>query len=176
MFESLVTVVVLLAGFAFIAIYFKQQMKTMKDTFKALSFDTLKSSNESFLQLAKSSLEKYQGEAVTELENRQAAIDRLVKPLNESLAKVDQKIAELEKERLTAYASLTVQMKSVAKPRQNFNPKPPTWSQHYEVRRLGDVGEKFNLNGLWNSRAWCNSAISFSRKAPPPRTDIFVLT
>jgi DNA recombination protein RmuC len=84
------------------------------DAFKALSADALKSSNESFLQLAAEALKTYQESAKGDLEKRQQAIQELVKPIGESLAKVDGKIAELEKQRTGAYASLTEQVKSLA--------------------------------------------------------------
>ncbi len=86
----------------------------LADAFKALSSDALKSNNQSFLDLAKETLEKFQQGARNDLIARQKAIDDLVKPLQESLQKVDGKIADLEKERGSAYASLTEQVKSLA--------------------------------------------------------------
>jgi len=60
----------------------------LKDTFKVLSSDALKSNNEQFMGLASNELEK-----------RQTAIDHIVKPLRESLEKLDGKIHEIEKDR-----------------------------------------------------------------------------
>ncbi len=86
----------------------------LSDAFKALSTDALRSSNQSFLELAKESLERYQESAKTDLATRQKAIDDLVKPLKESLDKVDNKIMEIELNRTTSYVSLTEQIKSLA--------------------------------------------------------------
>ena len=86
----------------------------LSDAFKALSADALKSNNQSFLELAKTALESFQKGAQTDLESRQKAIDELVKPLKESLEKVDGKIALIEKERTMAYSTLTEQVKSLA--------------------------------------------------------------
>jgi DNA recombination protein RmuC len=86
----------------------------LSDAFKALSADVLKSSNQSFLELARETLEKYQESAKGDLLIRQKAIDELVKPLKESLEKVDGKIREIEHTRTTAYVSLTEQIKSLA--------------------------------------------------------------
>lgn len=88
--------------------------KKLEDTFKALSADALKSNNQSFLELAQASLEKYQESAKGDLEKRQQAINELVKPLQESLVKVDTKIQEIERNRTIAYTSLTEQVKYLA--------------------------------------------------------------
>ncbi|HZP60868.1 MAG TPA: DNA recombination protein RmuC [Opitutaceae bacterium] len=83
------------------------------DTFKALSSEALKSSNESFLALAQTTLEKFQEGAKGDLERRQEAINSLVKPLRDSLEKVDTKISEIEKARASAYGQLGQQLESL---------------------------------------------------------------
>ncbi len=89
------------------------------DTFKALSADALRHNNSSFLELAKSTLEKTQEGARGDLEKRQGAIDALVGPMRESLEKVDVKIRELEKARSGAYEALSTQVRSLAET-QNY--------------------------------------------------------
>ena len=88
--------------------------KKLTDAFKALSAEALKSSNESFLELARTTLEKFQEGAKGDLEKRQQAIDHMVKPIKESLSKVDTKLQDLEKVRVSAYSGLTEQVKSLA--------------------------------------------------------------
>ncbi|MFH1157415.1 MAG: DNA recombination protein RmuC, partial [Pseudomonadota bacterium] len=80
----------------------------------ALSAETLRNNNQTFLELAKATLDGYQEGARTDLTSRQRAIDELVKPLKESLEKVDGRIREIEQVRTTAYATLTEQLKSLA--------------------------------------------------------------
>jgi len=92
----------------------EEARQKLTDAFKALSADALKSSNQSFLELARETLDRYQEAAKGDLQTRQRAIDELVKPLKESLDKVDGKIREIENIRATAYVSLTEQIKSLA--------------------------------------------------------------
>lgn len=86
----------------------------LSDAFKALSADALKSNNQAFIELARANLEKFQDSAKTDMEVRQRAVNDLVKPLKESLDRVDNKILELEKSRVNAYATLTEQLKSLS--------------------------------------------------------------
>lgn len=86
----------------------------LSDAFRALSAEALKSNNQSFLDLARASMEKFQEGARGDLELRRQAIDELVKPMKESLAQVDVRIQEMEKIRASAYTSLTEQIKSLA--------------------------------------------------------------
>lgn len=86
----------------------------LADAFKALSADALRSNNQSFLDLAKQNLESFQQTARSELERRQSAIGDMIKPLKESLEKVDGKIGELEKSRVGAYSELREQVKQLA--------------------------------------------------------------
>src|ERR1044071_7609530 len=84
------------------------------DAFKALSAAALRNNNQSFLDLAKQNLESYQQNAKGELERRQNAIGDLIKPLKESLEKVDGKLGALEKNRAGAYSELREQVKTLA--------------------------------------------------------------
>lgn len=86
----------------------------LADAFTALSSQALKSNNESFLTLAKTTLENFQQGAQTDLAARQKAIDDLVNPLKASLDKVDGKISEIETARISAYSTLTEQVRSLA--------------------------------------------------------------
>src|SRR5688500_17247846 len=93
---------------------FKQAAEELSEKFKALSRDALQDNNQSFLQLAHATLQKFQETAKGDLEFRQKAIDQLVKPLKESLERVDGKIGEMEKARAGAYSELREQVKALA--------------------------------------------------------------
>ncbi|NOY83619.1 MAG: DNA recombination protein RmuC, partial [Nitrospirae bacterium] len=87
--------------------------KNLSDAFKALSADALKSNNQMFLEVAKSSFDKLKEGAEQDLIKRQVAIDQVVKPVKEGLDKFDQKIQALEKARVGAYEGLNQQVKSL---------------------------------------------------------------
>ena len=83
----------------------------LTESFKALASDALRANNTQFLELAKATLETAQKAAAGELEKRATAVETLVKPIRESLEKVDKHIGEMEKERVGAYSGLTEQVK-----------------------------------------------------------------
>ena len=90
-----------------------EAQKRFSDAFKALSAEALQQNNSSFLELAKTTLEKTQQSASSDLEKRQTAIDELIKPMLQSLEKVDTKINELEKARSGAYEGLKTTVQSL---------------------------------------------------------------
>jgi DNA recombination protein RmuC len=82
--------------------------------FEALSARALRDASESFLQLAKTELGQHHITSREELEKRQRAVEQIVKPIAESLAKVDGKLELLERARRETQGSLTAQLRSVA--------------------------------------------------------------
>ena len=85
----------------------------LADAFKALSADALNTNNKSFLELARTSLEKFQEGARGDLEKRQQAIDQVILPIKTSLEKFDTRIQEIEKARVGAYMGITEQVKQL---------------------------------------------------------------
>jgi DNA recombination protein RmuC len=93
--------------------FLKENQQLAEKNFQALSAQALSANNRSFLDLAKTTLENYQEQAKGDLGKRQEAIQQLVRPLQDSLLKVDSKIEALEKSRTDAYARLDEQLKSL---------------------------------------------------------------
>lgn len=87
--------------------------RQLADSFKALSVDALKASNESFLQLAQERLTLFQQDAKAELEMRQKAIEQLTQPIRERLEKFDGKLDDIEKTRVGAYRALSQQVQDL---------------------------------------------------------------
>jgi DNA recombination protein RmuC len=91
-----------------------QAQAKLADAFKALSSEALRHNNQSFMDLAKATLEKFQEGAKGDLSQRQQAIDAVLKPIKETLEKVGGSLSELEKNRVGAYAELKEQIKTLA--------------------------------------------------------------
>lgn len=93
----------------------EEARQRLADAFRALSSEALQSNNRAFLELARTSLEKFQEGAKVDLDLRRKAIGELVQPIHDSLRKVDEKMAEMEKERTSAYAGLREQVGGLAR-------------------------------------------------------------
>jgi DNA recombination protein RmuC len=86
----------------------------MAETFQALADTALRTSQQSFLESARSTLETVRVEMTGDLTKRQTAVDTVVKPLADSLTKLEAQIHELEAARRQAYGGLEQQMQTMA--------------------------------------------------------------
>ncbi|HET7110733.1 MAG TPA: hypothetical protein VFI41_07655, partial [Gemmatimonadales bacterium] len=85
----------------------------LREAFAALSADALKSNNQQFLDLATSSLSRFQQGATQDLEAREKAVAALVKPLEDGLRRMDEKLGAVEKDRTSAYADLRAHLEQM---------------------------------------------------------------
>jgi len=92
----------------------------LKESFKALSSDSLKENQASFLGLLRPLLDNIQKEAVEDLDSRRKAVDQLVGPMSESLQKVEKKLEEVEKTRTESYTALREQIGLLAGTQQEL--------------------------------------------------------
>ncbi len=86
----------------------------LADAFGSLSAEALKTNNEAFLALAKSTFETIQAQADGDIEARRKTIDGLVAPLKEALDKYGVQVTEMEKCRESAYGRLDEQLRNLA--------------------------------------------------------------
>jgi DNA recombination protein RmuC len=112
----------------------------LTDTFKALSGDALKSNNEAFLSLARATLDKYQDGARTDLEQKKKDVETVVKPIAESLEKVNAQIQELEKIRAKDYGALSQHLETLRAHAEALTS---------ETRNLGNALRKPSVRGRW---------------------------
>jgi DNA recombination protein RmuC len=85
----------------------------LTNEFKALSADALRANRTDFLEQAKQAFAQLQQQSVGDLDQRRQAVEALVKPIRESLEKVDVKMGEIEKARAGAYGALGEQLKAL---------------------------------------------------------------
>ena len=112
----------------------------LREAFAALSSDALRQNNQSFLDLAKTSLAEFQQTARIDLDGRQKAIADLVQPLKDSLTKVDGKLQEVEKNRVGTASALTEQLRSLHQAQQTLQ---------VETGRLVQALRSPNVRGQW---------------------------
>ena len=86
----------------------------LQDSFKALSAEALSKNNTDFLNLAKTTLEKYQEGAKGDLDKRQQAIQKTVEPVGKALEKFEERVNNLEERRTKTDAGLKEQLENLA--------------------------------------------------------------
>jgi DNA recombination protein RmuC len=90
----------------------------LRDAFAALSAEALRQNNRSFLDLAQTKLGELQHAASSDLDRRRKAVDDLVRPIADALARVDGTLHEVEKDRIASNAGLIEQLNGIARSHQ----------------------------------------------------------
>ncbi len=85
----------------------------LSTTFKALSAEALQSSMGQLAELARAQLQAAQAEAKGDLDQRRQAVEQLVSPLKEQLARVDDQLKHLDRERRESRGRLEAQLRSL---------------------------------------------------------------
>jgi DNA recombination protein RmuC len=78
-----------------------------KASFESLAAATLRASTDEFLKLADQKLGNTQKDALTQIQQKQHALDELVKPIRDTLSQVDRKLADSEQARIQTSATLS---------------------------------------------------------------------
>ena len=86
----------------------------LQAVFGELARDSLKSNSEVFLQLARERLTRQQLDASAALKEREAAIESMVQPIREALAKTEAQIQSIERDRIDSFATIKSQMEMLA--------------------------------------------------------------
>ncbi len=86
----------------------------LQGVFGELARDTLQSNSEVFLQLARERLARQQLDASQTLQARESAIESMVRPIREALAKTETQIQGIERDRIDAFATIRSQMEVLA--------------------------------------------------------------
>ena len=83
-------------------------------TINALSSAALLQNNKAFLVLAQESLKQFHVQAKGDLEQKEKAVENLVKPIREALEKTEQQVRAMEKDRQEAYGALHKHLETMA--------------------------------------------------------------
>jgi DNA recombination protein RmuC len=86
----------------------------LTETFQPVADAAVRSSQQTFLELAKSTLETVRAEMAGDLAQRQTSIEGVMKPLADSLGKLDTHIRDLESARERAFGGLEQQLQTLA--------------------------------------------------------------
>src|ERR1700722_240504 len=87
----------------------------LQDTFQALADAALRSNQSAFLDVARASLQTTRAEMSGDLAQKQTAIEGMVRPLADSLGRLETQVRELERAREKAYGTLGEQVQSLAR-------------------------------------------------------------
>ncbi|HMA85930.1 MAG TPA: DNA recombination protein RmuC [Desulfosalsimonadaceae bacterium] len=86
----------------------------MTDSFQAMASRALSENNQSFMDLAGTTLSGYLESAKQELKTREKAVNEVVQPIADKLEKYDQEVRSMERVREKAYGELSQQVVSLA--------------------------------------------------------------
>src|SRR6202790_4695339 len=112
----------------------------LQGVFGELARESLQSNSEVFLQLARERLARQQLDASQVLKERESAIESLVKPIREALAKTEAQIQAIERDRIDSFATIKVQMEVLASG-QNLLSR--------ETRNLVSALRRPDVRGQW---------------------------
>ena len=86
---------------------------SLRDTFRAISDEALKSNNDAFLALAETKLREVRTAATADIDQRKVAIQHLLEPMQKTLGDVDREIKESERRRIQSSAELMQRITSL---------------------------------------------------------------
>jgi DNA recombination protein RmuC len=113
---------------------------SLRDTFRALSDEALKSNNQAFLDLAETRLRDARTAAAADIEQRKVAIEHLLAPMAKTLGDVDREIRESERRRTEAGAQLLQRIASLDTAGQDLRA---------QTGKLVDALKRPGVRGRW---------------------------
>jgi len=112
----------------------------LQGVFGELARDSLQSNSEVFLQLARERLARQQADASQALKERETAIESLVQPIRDALAKTEVQIQAIERDRIDSFATLKTQMEALTLGQTSLS---------RETRNLVTALRRPNVRGQW---------------------------
>jgi DNA recombination protein RmuC len=112
----------------------------LQAVFGELARDSLQSNSEVFLQLARERLARQQLDASQALKERESAIEALVRPIRDALAKTEAQIQSIERDRIDSFATIRAQMEVLASGQSTLS---------RETRNLVTALRRPDVRGQW---------------------------
>jgi DNA recombination protein RmuC len=113
---------------------------SLRDTFRALSDEALKSNNEAFLTLAETKLREVRATAAADIDQRKTAIEHLLEPMAKTLSDVDRELREGERRRIETSAQLLQRIASLDTAGQDLRS---------QTGKLVDALKRPGVRGRW---------------------------
>lgn len=113
---------------------------SLRDAFRALSDDALKSNNQAFLELAETRLREARTVASADIDERRQAIEQLLAPMARTLEQVDRDIKDAERRRIETGAALIQRLSALDTTGQDLRS---------ETARLVDALKRPGVRGRW---------------------------
>jgi DNA recombination protein RmuC len=113
---------------------------SLRDTFRALSDEALKSNNQAFLDLAETRLRDARTAAAADIDQRKVAIEHLLAPMAKTLSDVDREIREAERRRAESSAQLLERITSLDTAGQDLRA---------QTGKLVDALKRPGVRGRW---------------------------
>lgn len=117
-----------------------QAREQLAATFNTLSSAALKHNSEEFLRLAQENLKQFQTRAHGELEQKEKAIEHMIKPIREALEKTELQIQNIEKDRKEAYGALHQHLQHMTRTQEAL---------HDQTRHLVNALRRPEVRGQW---------------------------
>ena len=118
----------------------QEKVAGLEQTFTALSARALHNNNQTFLQLANETLKQFHIQAKGDLDQKEKAVEELLKPIREALEKTGEQIHLIEKERKESYGSLTRYLETLTQTQQQLQG---------ETRNLVQALRRPEVRGQW---------------------------
>ena len=103
--------------------------KQLKEAFAATCAEALQHNNQTFLQLAQTSLKQLQESSHADLNKRQVAISHALDPLKSSLGQLNEQLGQLEASRKGAYEGLRQQVQNLLQTQQHLQQQTQSLNQ-----------------------------------------------
>ncbi len=117
-----------------------EQLGELEKTFTALSAEALQSNSQAFLVLAQETLKRFHTQAKGELDQKEKAVEHLVRPIREALERAEHEIRRMENERKQAYGALHKHLETLTQTQQMLQG---------ETRNLVQALRRPEVRGQW---------------------------